>query len=185
MHKSIILSALTIPEFPLQNILFYYDSEQSSKPSGVLFLEGCYCERLVSAPSGLGTPGGTNGGHGHKHGKEEKLQVSVYYVLFTVKLNRQIIIIPELGSWSFSNLVTTYMATGWIWTKSGGTQTRAIFLWLNYSKCNKVGHWTGEGGGEGAECGCIVTESIRVWRCEGESGVHVPLLRCRRGLRWV
>lgn len=104
------ISTNNIPEFPLQNILFYYDSEQSSKPSGVLFLEGCYCERLVSAPSGLGTPGGTNGGHGHKHGKEEKLQVSVYYVLFTVKLNRQIIIIPELGSWSFSLLLTWPLA---------------------------------------------------------------------------
>lgn len=75
----------------LQNILFYYDSEQSSKPSGVLFLEGCYCERLVSAPSGLGTPGGTNG-HGHKQSKEEKLQVcrhSLNYAPLPVKLNRQ------------------------------------------------------------------------------------------------
>lgn len=104
-------------------------------------------------------------------------------------IHRQIKSADNNNSWTrvLVLLVTTYMATAWIWTKSGGTQTRAIFLWLNYSKCNKVvRHWTGGGGGEeGAERGCIVTESIRVWRCEGESGVHVPLLRCRRGLRWV
>lgn len=138
MHKSIILSALTTP-VPLQNILFYYDSEQSSKPSGVLFLEGCYCERLVSAPSGLGTPGGTNGGHGHKHSKEEKLQVRTVLCI----IHRQIKSADNNNSWTrvLVLLVTTYMATGWIWTIAGETHTRAIFLWLNYSKCNKVVDW--------------------------------------------
>lgn len=87
-----------LPAFFLrQNLLFYYDNEQSSKPSGVLFLEGCYCERLVSAPSGLGTPGGSNGNggghHGHKHSKEEKLQVRtpMNYAEVSAKLNRQIL----------------------------------------------------------------------------------------------
>ncbi|XP_014231080.1 ras-specific guanine nucleotide-releasing factor 2-like isoform X1 [Trichogramma pretiosum] len=32
-----------------QNILFYYETETSSRPSGVILLEGCYCERLISA----------------------------------------------------------------------------------------------------------------------------------------
>ncbi|KAF6210296.1 hypothetical protein GE061_013400 [Apolygus lucorum] len=31
-----------------QNLLFYYDSEHSHRPSGVIMLEGCYCERLIS-----------------------------------------------------------------------------------------------------------------------------------------
>ncbi|XP_062559593.1 ras-specific guanine nucleotide-releasing factor 2-like isoform X2 [Armigeres subalbatus] len=58
-----------------QNLLFYYESEQSSRPSGLIFLEGCYCERLVSAPSSLsGPPMGSGGGQGSKVVKEEKLQ---------------------------------------------------------------------------------------------------------------
>ncbi|XP_073979075.1 ras-specific guanine nucleotide-releasing factor 2-like isoform X2 [Rhodnius prolixus] len=31
-----------------QNLLFYYDAEGCSRPSGVVLLEGCYCERLIS-----------------------------------------------------------------------------------------------------------------------------------------
>ncbi|XP_058822147.1 ras-specific guanine nucleotide-releasing factor 1-like isoform X2 [Topomyia yanbarensis] len=57
-----------------QNLLFYYESEQSSRPSGLIFLEGCYCERLVSAPSLSGPPIGSGGGQGSKATKEEKLQ---------------------------------------------------------------------------------------------------------------
>ncbi|CAH1397598.1 unnamed protein product [Nezara viridula] len=34
-----------------QNLLFYYDSESCARPSGVVMLEGCYCERLISPPS--------------------------------------------------------------------------------------------------------------------------------------
>ncbi|XP_055685566.1 ras-specific guanine nucleotide-releasing factor 2-like [Lutzomyia longipalpis] len=60
-----------------QNLLFYYDSEQSTRPSGLIFLEGCYCERLVSAPSCLTPPTGgstTTSSPGSKSSKEEKLQ---------------------------------------------------------------------------------------------------------------
>ncbi|XP_026480897.1 ras-specific guanine nucleotide-releasing factor 1-like [Ctenocephalides felis] len=32
-----------------QNLLFYYETEGSGKPSGVLLLEGCYCERLITS----------------------------------------------------------------------------------------------------------------------------------------
>ncbi|XP_063232631.1 ras-specific guanine nucleotide-releasing factor 2-like [Bacillus rossius redtenbacheri] len=32
-------------------MLFYYDSESCSRPSGVVLLEGCYCERLITAGS--------------------------------------------------------------------------------------------------------------------------------------
>ncbi|CAL4068246.1 unnamed protein product, partial [Meganyctiphanes norvegica] len=31
-----------------QNLLFYSDGESSVKPSGVIMLEGCYCERLIT-----------------------------------------------------------------------------------------------------------------------------------------
>lgn len=31
-----------------QNLLFYYDSESCNRPSGVVFLEGCYCERIIT-----------------------------------------------------------------------------------------------------------------------------------------
>ncbi|RZF36325.1 hypothetical protein LSTR_LSTR006589 [Laodelphax striatellus] len=34
-----------------QNLLFYYESETSSRPSGVVMLEGCYCERLIASSS--------------------------------------------------------------------------------------------------------------------------------------
>lgn len=30
-----------------QNILFYYDTEAATRPSGAILLEGSYCERLV------------------------------------------------------------------------------------------------------------------------------------------
>lgn len=32
-----------------QNVLFYFDTEQSARPSGIYLLEGCTCER-VPAP---------------------------------------------------------------------------------------------------------------------------------------
>ncbi|KAK7573318.1 hypothetical protein V9T40_010509 [Parthenolecanium corni] len=35
-----------------QNLLFYYDSEACSRPSGVVFLEGCYCERIITTSGG-------------------------------------------------------------------------------------------------------------------------------------
>ncbi|KAJ6634992.1 Ras-specific guanine nucleotide-releasing factor 1, partial [Pseudolycoriella hygida] len=54
-----------------QNLLFYYETETSSRPSGLIFLEGSYCERLIApnciSPSGISSP------H-HKPHKEEKLQ---------------------------------------------------------------------------------------------------------------
>ncbi|XP_014244538.1 ras-specific guanine nucleotide-releasing factor 2-like isoform X2 [Cimex lectularius] len=31
-----------------QNLLFYYDTKNSHRPLGVVMLEGCYCERLIS-----------------------------------------------------------------------------------------------------------------------------------------
>ncbi|XP_050595324.1 ras-specific guanine nucleotide-releasing factor 1-like isoform X1 [Bombus affinis] len=32
-----------------QNLLFYYENESCSRPSGVVLLEGCYCDRLITA----------------------------------------------------------------------------------------------------------------------------------------
>ncbi|XP_060537024.1 ras-specific guanine nucleotide-releasing factor 2-like [Cylas formicarius] len=34
-----------------QNMLFYYDTEHCHRPSGILLLEGCYCERLITPES--------------------------------------------------------------------------------------------------------------------------------------
>lgn len=36
---------------PLQNLLFYYDCESAVRPSGLIFLEGSYCERTNCSPS--------------------------------------------------------------------------------------------------------------------------------------
>jgi hypothetical protein len=36
-----------------QNLLFYYDSEACNRPSGVVLLEGCYCERLITPTTSL------------------------------------------------------------------------------------------------------------------------------------
>ena len=30
-----------------QNLLFYYENDAATRPSGVCLLEGCYCERVV------------------------------------------------------------------------------------------------------------------------------------------
>nr|XP_034181172.1 ras-specific guanine nucleotide-releasing factor 2-like [Osmia lignaria] len=32
-----------------QNVLFYYENESCTRPSGVVLLEGCYCDRLITA----------------------------------------------------------------------------------------------------------------------------------------
>ncbi|KAL7033129.1 hypothetical protein ACKWTF_007492 [Chironomus riparius] len=62
-----------------QNLLFYYESETSTRPSGIIFLEGCYCERLVSAPACIapGSPlqmNNNSNANSSKTNKEEKLQ---------------------------------------------------------------------------------------------------------------
>lgn len=31
-----------------QNLLFYYENDNTHRPSGVALLEGCYCERLIT-----------------------------------------------------------------------------------------------------------------------------------------
>ncbi|KPM07683.1 ras guanine nucleotide releasing factor-like protein [Sarcoptes scabiei] len=38
-----------------QNLLFYYENDHSSKPSGVIFLEGSYCDKMVASTSGKNT----------------------------------------------------------------------------------------------------------------------------------
>ena len=52
-----------------QNLLLYYDSEHSSKPIGVIFLEGCFCERVLNPVTGNTTGSAGNGGNN----KSEKL----------------------------------------------------------------------------------------------------------------
>ena len=71
-----------------KNLLFYYESETSTRPSGIIFLEGCYCERLVSAPACIapGSPLQTNNNsnaNSSKTNKEEKLQVKCMYLFLS------------------------------------------------------------------------------------------------------
>ncbi|XP_034244817.1 ras-specific guanine nucleotide-releasing factor 2-like [Thrips palmi] len=44
-----------------QNMLFYYDTQANARPSGVVLLEGCYCERLITPPSGQGSKNAKDG----------------------------------------------------------------------------------------------------------------------------
>ena len=44
-----------------QNLLFYYDQESASKPTGVIFLEGCYTERILSTSNRSGDAPASNG----------------------------------------------------------------------------------------------------------------------------
>ncbi|XP_013403416.1 ras-specific guanine nucleotide-releasing factor 1 [Lingula anatina] len=34
-----------------QNLLFYYENDSTTRPSGIAFLEGCYCERILTPNS--------------------------------------------------------------------------------------------------------------------------------------
>ncbi|XP_059486241.1 ras-specific guanine nucleotide-releasing factor 2-like isoform X3 [Neocloeon triangulifer] len=43
-----------------QNLMFYYESDTCNRPSGVLLLEGCYCERLITAGSATKNKDGTD-----------------------------------------------------------------------------------------------------------------------------
>ncbi|XP_044765349.1 ras-specific guanine nucleotide-releasing factor 2-like [Coccinella septempunctata] len=43
-----------------RNLLFYYDSEHCHRPSGILLLEGCYCERLITTGSASKTKDGSD-----------------------------------------------------------------------------------------------------------------------------
>ncbi|KAK7011523.1 ras-specific guanine nucleotide-releasing factor 2 [Biomphalaria glabrata] len=47
-----------------QNVLFYYENENSTRPSGVALLEGSYCDRII-APAAM-------------KGRETDKQVSIY-----------------------------------------------------------------------------------------------------------
>ncbi|XP_076333763.1 ras-specific guanine nucleotide-releasing factor 1-like isoform X2 [Tachypleus tridentatus] len=35
-----------------QNLLFYYENDSAARPSGLVFLEGCYCERMITPTTG-------------------------------------------------------------------------------------------------------------------------------------
>ncbi|XP_036888045.1 ras-specific guanine nucleotide-releasing factor 2 isoform X2 [Sturnira hondurensis] len=41
-----------------QNVLFYFEGEQSSRPAGMYLLEGCSCERALAPPRAGAGPGG-------------------------------------------------------------------------------------------------------------------------------
>lgn len=69
----IVLSLFSFLFMEMQNLLFYYENENSSKPSGIIFLEGSYCERLTTPPSCVGSPVVKSSQ------KEDKLQVSYCY----------------------------------------------------------------------------------------------------------
>lgn len=41
-----------------QNVLFYFEGEQSGRPAGMYLLEGCSCERALAPPRAGTGPGG-------------------------------------------------------------------------------------------------------------------------------
>lgn len=41
-----------------QNVLFYFEGEQSGRPAGMYLLEGCSCERAPAPPRAIVGPGG-------------------------------------------------------------------------------------------------------------------------------
>ncbi|XP_055644260.1 ras-specific guanine nucleotide-releasing factor 2-like isoform X2 [Toxorhynchites rutilus septentrionalis] len=57
-----------------QNLLFYFESPQTTKPAGLIFLEGCYCERVISCPSLISSPVSSTGDKGSKVIKEDNSQ---------------------------------------------------------------------------------------------------------------
>ena len=65
--------------FIFQNLMFYYESETSSRPSGIIFLEGCYSERIPSCIAQTPLVSSNVSGQGSKVNKEEKLQVRNFY----------------------------------------------------------------------------------------------------------
>ncbi|CAO1412033.1 unnamed protein product [Diamesa serratosioi] len=67
-----------------QNLMFYYESETSSRPSGIIFLEGCYSERIPSCIAQTPLVSSNVSGQGSKVNKEEKLQHC-----FTVSYRRE------------------------------------------------------------------------------------------------
>lgn len=42
-----------------QNVLFYFEGEQSCRPAGMYLLEGCSCERAPAPPRAGAGPGGS------------------------------------------------------------------------------------------------------------------------------
>lgn len=44
-----------------QNVLFYFEGEQSGRPAGMYLLEGCSCERAPAPPRTSAGPGGARG----------------------------------------------------------------------------------------------------------------------------
>lgn len=42
-----------------QNVLFYFEGEQSGRPAGMYLLEGCSCERTPAPPKAGVGPGGS------------------------------------------------------------------------------------------------------------------------------
>ncbi|XP_049269734.1 ras-specific guanine nucleotide-releasing factor 2 isoform X3 [Rhipicephalus sanguineus] len=53
-----------------QNLLFYYENDTTTRPSGVLFLEGSYCERLLTPVTGGKNTGSTQYGFTISYRKE-------------------------------------------------------------------------------------------------------------------
>lgn len=58
-----------------QNLLFYYENEASTRPSGAIFLEGCYCERLIQ-------PGSRNASSASQVRSCAKTNFIRYFILF-------------------------------------------------------------------------------------------------------
>ena len=76
------MQKLILNHFTLQNLLFYYDSSESVKPIGVIFLEGCFCERVLNPTTGsTSTAGNQSGNKSDQNRLSEKM---VKYLVHTL-----------------------------------------------------------------------------------------------------
>ena len=96
-------------------MLLYYDSENSGKPIGVIFLEGCFCERVLNPVTGNTVGSGGNAGNN----KSEKLHCT------TDKMVR-----------FFFECVCTYLIP--IWDELGLEFDFWVFNWKHNFWCLKI-----------------------------------------------
>lgn len=70
-----------------QNLLFYYDQESSTRPTGVIFLEGCYVDRIIAASTTASSV--VLSQTLAKNLKEDRMQVDIWsrLIIIPVSLN--------------------------------------------------------------------------------------------------
>lgn len=107
-----------------QNLLFYFENDTTVKPSGIIFLEGSYCDKMVSTASS----GSSSSSKHHSQATGSNIQVS--FLWFS---NKQ-------------KLITFHQMLIWM-----GSETKIKFTLLshytlhwNWLKCKKFFVWSGK-----------------------------------------